>query len=99
MAAIYGGTGDGGFRNASADLFKGASMILTPDGRADAATLDLLRQLFLAAGFEKIIFCAPTAHDEIIACTSQLPHVISSAFIKSPAALRHKGFSAAASGT
>ncbi|NCC69211.1 MAG: prephenate dehydrogenase, partial [Clostridia bacterium] len=60
----------------------------------DIGTLDMLRELFLAAGFEKITFCAPETHDEIIACTSHLPHVISSAFVKSPTALRHNGFSA-----
>lgn len=83
-----------GFWNASADLFKGASMILTPDGRTDIGVLDMLRELFLTAGFRKITFAVPEIHDEIIACTSQLPHVISSAFVKSPTALRHTGFSA-----
>jgi len=33
-------------------------------------------------------------HDEMIAFTSQLAHVVSSAYIKSPTALSHSGFSA-----
>ena len=33
-------------------------------------------------------------HDKMIAFTSQMPHVLSNAFIKSPTARDHKGFSA-----
>lgn len=83
-----------GFKNASGDLFTGAPMILTPDEGADAETLDLLKTLFLQAGFERIVFSAPDAHDRTIAYTSQLAHVVSSAYIKSPAAMGHSGFSA-----
>jgi prephenate dehydrogenase len=33
-------------------------------------------------------------HDKMIAFTSQMPHIVSNAFIKSPTAQNHKGFSA-----
>ena len=84
----------GGFSNASAALFSGATMILTPEAGTDIGTLDRLKQLFTAAGFDSILFSDPESHDRIIAYTSALPHVISSAFVKSPAMLRRKGFTA-----
>ena len=42
------------------------------------------------------MFSVTTAqdHDKMIAFTSQMPHILSNAFIKSPTALNHKGFSA-----
>ncbi len=83
-----------GFANASADLFKGASMILVPDERSDIITLDRLKAYFLSIGFEKITFSTPDEHDRIISYTSQLAHITSSAYIKSPTAQRHMGFSA-----
>lgn len=83
-----------GFDNAGASLFKGASMILTPDETTDIQTLSMLKELFLAAGFGEIRFSNPDGHDRTIAYTSQLAHVISSAYVKSPTALVHSGFSA-----
>ena len=83
-----------GFEYSKVDLFKGASMILTPDDSADIALLDSLKHLFLSIGFDKIQISEPEEHDRIIAYTSQLAHVLSSAYVKSEAAMRHKGFSA-----
>lgn len=83
-----------GFENADAELFKGASMILTPDKRTDIATLDALKSFFLAVGFGRLTFTDPEEHDRIIAYTSQLAHVASSAYIKAPTAQTHMGFSA-----
>lgn len=83
-----------GFDNAGADLFKGASMILTPDETTDILTLSMLKDLFLSAGFGELKFSDPDGHDRTIAYTSQLAHVISSAYVQSPTALIHSGFSA-----
>ncbi|MBE6949643.1 MAG: prephenate dehydrogenase/arogenate dehydrogenase family protein [Ruminococcaceae bacterium] len=83
-----------GFANATVDLFKGASMILTPDERTDILMLDLAKHLFMAIGFDSITFTTPDEHDRIIAYTSQLAHITSSAYIKSPTAQKHMGFSA-----
>ena len=83
-----------GFVNASVDLFWGASMILTPDEHTDIIMLDTLKTLFLAVGFNHITFTTPEEHDRIIAYTSQLAHITSSAYIKSPTAQKQMGFSA-----
>ncbi len=84
----------GGFDHSSADLFDNASMILTPDETTDIHTLAMLKELFLAAGFRELKFSTPDEHDRTIAYTSQLAHVVSNAYVKSPTALIHSGFSA-----
>lgn len=84
----------GGFTSATDDLFVGASMILTPDKRTDMEILEKLKALFLDLGFAGLTFSSPDEHDRIIAFTSQLAHIASSAYIKSPEALRRRGFSA-----
>ena len=84
----------GGFDHASADLFRDASMILTPPRGADIALLEKLKKFWCALGFEGVTVTTPENHDRVIAYTSQLAHVASSAYIKSPTALDHIGFSA-----
>jgi len=84
----------GGFDHASADLFKDASMILTPPRGADIALLEKLKKFWCALGFEGVTVTTPENHDRVIAYTSQLAHIASSAYIKSPTALDHIGFSA-----
>ena len=84
----------GGFENSKADLFDGASMILTPDENMKTEILEKLKNFFLEAGFGSVTLSTPEEHDRIIAYTSQLPHIISSAYIKSPEALKRRGFSA-----
>ncbi|MCL2634540.1 MAG: prephenate dehydrogenase [Oscillospiraceae bacterium] len=88
------GTQFWGFRYSRSSLFKNASMILTPPDNANITDLDKTKKLFTALGFGEVVFTSPEEHDRIIAYTSQLPHAISSAYIKSPAAAEHKGFSA-----
>lgn len=83
-----------GFANSSATLFASASMILTPNEKTDIKILDMLKSFFLGIGFENITFSTPDEHDRIIAYTSQLAHITSSAYIKSPFAQKHMGFSA-----
>ena len=84
----------GGFTSASDDLYEGASMILTPDKRTDMQLLETLKAFFLDLGFAGLTFSDPEEHDRIIAYTSQLAHITSSAYIKSPEAQRRRGFSA-----
>ena len=84
----------GGFTSATEDLFVGASMILTPDRRTDMQLLELLKAFFLDIGFASLTFSTPDEHDRIIAYTSQLAHIVSSAYVKSPEAQRRRGFSA-----
>lgn len=83
-----------GFENAAVGLFNRASMILVPDPEAALEVPEAIKKLFLSMGFGSITFAGPEAHDRIIAYTSQLAHVLSSAYIKSETAQRHSGFSA-----
>ena len=84
----------GGFTASSEDLYVGASMILTPDKRTDMKLLETLQAFFLDLGFARLTFSQPEEHDRIIAFTSQLAHIVSSAYVKSPEAQRRRGFSA-----
>ena len=84
----------GGFTSATDNLYEGASMILTPDKRTDMQLLETLKAFFLDLGFAGLTFSDPEEHDRIIAYTSQLAHITSSAYIKSPEAQRRRGFSA-----
>lgn len=83
-----------GFKYSKKNLFSGASMILTPPKDVSIEVLYNVKNLFLELGFTNIQISAPKEHDQIIAFSSQLAHVVSSAYIKSPAAFEHKGFSA-----
>ena len=84
----------GGFTSSSDSLYVGASMILTPDKRTDMKLLETLQAFFLDVGFARLTFSQPEEHDRIIAFTSQLAHIVSSAYVKSPEAQRRRGFSA-----
>lgn len=83
-----------GFEYSTAEMFKNSSMILTPYEDTDTTAVDLIKELFLRIGFTNIQVSTPDEHDKIIAFTSQLAHVVSNAYVKSPEALLHKGFSA-----
>jgi len=83
-----------GFASASASLYDGASMILVPNRSADIALLERLRGFFLELGFGAVVFTTAEEHDRIISYTSQLPHIISGAYVRSPVSRTHMGFSA-----
>ena len=83
-----------GFANSDADLYRGASMILTPTPLTDRPSVELVRALMLEIGFGRVVEASPDEHDAIIAYTSQLAHVVSSAYVKSPTCSRVLGFSA-----
>ena len=83
-----------GFSAARGNLFENASMILCPSADVDIQSRELAKAFFLEAGFKMVRFCTPEAHDQMIAYTSQLAHVVSGAYIKNPLAPSHKGFSA-----
>jgi len=84
----------GRFINSADTLFVGAPMILTPDERSTPQMLETLEKLFTDIGFARMVYTTPDEHDRIIAYTSQLAHIASSAYIKSPEAQRQRGFSA-----
>ncbi len=83
-----------GYESARADLYHGASMILTPEPWEDRETVARVSDYFLSLGFGRITCVSAEEHDAIIACTSQLAHVLSSAYIRSETAARHEGLSA-----
>lgn len=84
----------GGFVNSRTELFDGASMILTPDSRTSPGMLETLKNFFTDIGFGQLTFTTPEEHDRIIALTSQLAHIVSNAYVKSPEAQKRRGFSA-----
>ena len=88
------GTQFSGFKYAKADLYHGAPMVLVPPRFDDIELLGRVKDLLTPAGFGSYSVTTAEQHDEMIAFTSQLAHVASNAYIKSPTAKKHKGFSA-----
>ena len=88
------GTQFSGFKYAKADLFAGAPMVLVPPRFDDIELLGRVKALLSPTGFGSYSVTTAEQHDEMIAFTSQLAHVASNAYIKSPTAKKHKGFSA-----
>ncbi len=83
-----------GYAFATPELFQNASMILVPNASSPLWAVDEMDGFFMQLGFGCVVRCSAEQHDHMIAFTSQLAHVVSSAYIKSPEALRHNGYSA-----
>jgi prephenate dehydrogenase len=83
-----------GFEYSLDNLFDEASFIITPSANVPQAKLNLLEDLIYSIHFKKVVFATPEEHDQIIAFTSQLAHVVSNAYIKSPTNQKQLGFSA-----
>ena len=83
-----------GFEHSFATLFDGASMILCPEFCKEKSAVQTLSELFSDVGFGKITISTASHHDNIIAFTSQLAHVVSSAYVQGEYATEHRGFSA-----
>ena len=88
------GTQYSGIKYAKGNLFRGAPMVLVPPVYDDIAFLDRIEKLLAPAGFGRFSVTTADAHDRMIAFTSQLAHLVSNAYVKSPSARGHKGFSA-----
>lgn len=88
------GTQFSGFKYSRANLFEGAPMVLVPDRYDDPELLDWAKKALAPCHFGSFSVTTAEDHDRMIAFTSQMPHIISNAFIKSPTALEHRGFSA-----
>ena len=88
------GTQYSGFKFSKAELFYGAPMVIVPPRFDDMELLNRIKQLLAPLRFKSISVTTAACHDEMIAFTSQLAHVVSNAYIKSPQAREHKGFSA-----
>jgi prephenate dehydrogenase len=83
-----------GFQAAQETLFMDAVMLLVPKPDEAQEVIHQAKELFLSMGFARIMLTTPERHDEMIAITSQLAHVVSNAYVKSPRADEHDGFSA-----
>jgi prephenate dehydrogenase len=88
------GTQYSGYKYAKANMFSGAPMVLVPCGSPDIELLSKMKELLAPAGFGKYTVTTAEKHDEMIAFTSQLAHVVSNAYVKSPSSKNHKGISA-----
>ncbi len=83
-----------GFKYSRATLFVGAPMVLVPPVFDDITLLDRVKEALKPCRFGRFSVTTAEAHDKMIAFTSQMPHIVSNAYIKSPTALNHNGFSA-----
>lgn len=88
------GTHYSGYKYSSADMFKGAPMVIVPPKYDDIELLDRIKKLLEPCNFGKFSVTDAKSHDKMISFTSQMPHIVSNAFIKSPTAQKHNGFSA-----
>lgn len=88
------GTEHSGFDYSSADLFNKASFIITPTESTPQIAIDLVSTLGACMNFGQVVVATPEQHDANIAYTSQLAHVVSNAYVKSPSLFRADGFSA-----
>lgn len=88
------GTHLSGFKNSKAALFFGASMIIVPSACDNIELLEKIKELLSPMGLKNIVIATADEHDRMIAFTSQLAHVVSNAYVKSPTALNHRGYSA-----
>lgn len=104
MAEAYGFTFVGGhpmagshysgFKYSRSNLFQGAPMVLVPPRYDDPMLLQQVKDALAPCNFGSFSVTTAEDHDRMIAFTSQMPHIVSNAFIKSPTATAHKGFSA-----
>ena len=88
------GTQFSGFKYSRATLFRGAPMVLVPPVFDDISLLERVKEALKPCSFGSFSVTTAEDHDKMIAFTSQMPHILSNAYIKSPTALNHKGFSA-----
>ncbi len=83
-----------GFKYTKESMFKNAYMILVPRSGEKMETLERVKKVLCQVGFAHVTITNAAEHDRIIAFTSQLAHIVSNAYMKSPQAAYHKGFSA-----
>ena len=88
------GTQNSGFKYSREDMFDGAPMVVVPPSFEDIRLFDHIKEILGPVGFGRFSITTAEEHDEVIAFSSQMPHVLSNAFIKSPTAVRHAGYSA-----
>jgi len=88
------GSHNSGFKYSRSNLFQGAPMVLVPPKFDDPELLQRAVDALEPCRFGSYSVTTAEEHDRMIAFTSQMPHIVSNAYIKSPTAQSHKGFSA-----
>lgn len=83
-----------GFKYSRANLFEGAPMVLVPPVFDNMALYERVKDALSPCHFGSFSVTTAEDHDKKIAFTSQMAHIVSNAYVKSPTALEHKGFSA-----
>ncbi len=83
-----------GFQYSQDNLFDNASCIITPTENSDIQAVSTLKELAKEMRFRRVVESTPKRHDEVIAFTSQLAHVVSASYVKSPSLFKQDGFSA-----
>lgn len=83
-----------GYESSLDNLFENASMILVPTLSSNKYAISEVITFFKNYGFKKIVICTAQEHDQIIAYTSQLAHVVSNSYVKSTLSEKHLGYSA-----
>lgn len=81
-----------GIENSTEKLFDNANMIIIENENTNAEAVQTLTELFIKMGFKLIKHCSADHHDRKIAYTSQLAHIVSNAYVKSPAGKNYVGF-------
>ncbi len=88
------GTQYSGIKYSKDTMFHNACFVLVPRHGEDVELIARAREAVISAGFSRVSVMTAERHDELIAYTSQLAHVVSNAYVKSPSAKSHKGISA-----
>ncbi len=81
-----------GIASASADMFKNANLVVTHSPQTKEEDVHEIKEYAKAMHFGKIVECTPEEHDAKIALTSQLAHLVSNAYVKSPQVWGCDGF-------
>lgn len=88
------GTHNSGYKYSRSNMFHGAPMVIVPPSFDDIELLSYVKEMLSPLGFGRYSVTSAKEHDRLIAFTSQLAHIVSNAYVKSPTAREHKGFSA-----
>ncbi len=81
-----------GISSASPDLFQKANLIITWAKQTAQKDVEEIKEYANAMGFGQIVECTAQEHDKKIALTSQLAHIVSNAYVKSPQVKDYEGF-------
>src|SRR6476659_5817483 len=69
-----------GVDGADAELFAGATWVLTPDDATDPGAFSLVRSTVASFGAD-VVAIAPERHDELVALVSHVPHLTAAALM------------------